>query len=74
MSVPSYPFNSLPLKLPNKRMGFSFPPSKLPNKGMREYSKMILFIPFHSIPSSQAKPKGIERNECSLLPIPFPPT
>ena len=35
MSVPSYPFHSLLLKLSNK--------------GMEEYSKMILFIPFYSI-------------------------
>ena len=47
MSVPSYPLHSLPLKLPNKGMCFSFPPLKFPNKGMEEYSKMILFIPFH---------------------------
>ena len=49
MSVPFYSFNSLPLKLPNKGMNFPFPPLKLPNKGMEEYSKMILFIPFHSL-------------------------
>ena len=56
MSVPSYQFHSLLLKLPNKGMDFPFPPLKLPNKGMEEYSKMILFILFHSILSSQAKP------------------
>ena len=50
MSVPSYPFHSLPLKLLNKRMSFPFPPLKLPNKRNEEYSKIILFIPFHSIP------------------------
>ena len=50
MSVPSYSFNSLPLKLPNKEIGFPFPPLKLPNKGMEDYSKMILFISFNSIP------------------------
>ena len=50
MSVPSYPFYSILLKLPNKGMNFPFPPLKLPNKEMEEYSKMILFIPFHSIP------------------------
>ena len=63
MSVPSYPFHSLLLKLPNKGMSFPFPPLKLlnkgmsypfpplklPNKGREEYSKMILFISFHSI-------------------------
>ena len=50
MSVPSYPFHSFPLKLPNKRIDFPFPPLKLPNKGMEEYSKIIFLIPFHSIP------------------------
>ena len=49
MSVSSYPFYSLPLKLPNKRISFLFPPLKLPNKGNEEYSKIILFIYFHSI-------------------------
>ena len=62
MSVPSYPFHSLLLKPPNK--------------GSEEYSKMIIFIPFHYIPSSQAKPKasferrewnGMERNEKNNL-------
>ena len=32
MSVPSYSFHSLPLKLSNKGIDFSFPPLKLPNK------------------------------------------
>ena len=41
MSVPSYPFYSFLLKLPNKEMSFSFPLLKLPNKGREEYSKMI---------------------------------
>ena len=50
MSVLSYPFHSLLLKLPNKRMSFLFPPLKLPNKGREEYSKMIIFISFHFIP------------------------
>ena len=50
MSVPSYPFHSLPLKLLNKEIDFPFSPLKLPNKGMEEYSKIILFIPFHFIP------------------------
>jgi len=49
MSVPSYPFNSLSLKLPNKEMDFPFPPLKLTNKRREEYSKIILFIPFHFI-------------------------
>ena len=46
MSVHSYQFHSLPLKLPNKGMNFLFPPLKLPNKGIEEYSKIILFISF----------------------------
>jgi len=46
MSVPSYPFYSLPLKLSNKGMDFPFPSLKLPNKGMEEYSKIIFSIPF----------------------------
>ena len=50
MSIPSYPFYSLSLKLPNKGMNFSFPLLKLSNKRNEEYSKMILFIHFHSIP------------------------
>ena len=50
MSVPSYSFHFLPLKLPNKGIGFPFPTLKLPNKGREEYSKIIIFIPFHSIP------------------------
>ena len=50
MSVPSYPFHFLLLKLQNKRMDFPFPPLKLPNKGREECSKIILFIHFPSIP------------------------
>ena len=50
MNVPSYPFHSLLLKLPNKKIDFPFPPLKLPNKGKEEYSKIIIFINFHSIP------------------------
>ena len=41
MSVPSYSFHSLPLKLSNK--------------GMEEYSNIILFIPFYSIPFPHPK-------------------
>jgi len=47
MSVPSYPFRSLLLKLLNKGMRFPFPPLKLPNKRREEYSKIILFILFY---------------------------
>ena len=50
MSVHSYPFHSLPLKLLNKKIDFLFSSLKLSNKRMEEYSKMILFIHFHSIP------------------------
>ena len=39
MRVPSYTFHSFPLKLPNKL-----------KKGREKYSKIILFISFHSIP------------------------
>ena len=49
MSVSSYPFYSLPFKLLNKEMNFPFSPLKLPNKGREEYSKIIIFIYFHSI-------------------------
>ena len=55
MSVSSYPFYSLPLKLPNKRMSFSFILLKLPNKGREEYYKIILFILFHSISFTHSK-------------------
>ena len=54
----SYPFHSLPLKLSNKGIGFPFLPLKLPNKGRKEYSKMILFIPFHSPPPNEALKKS----------------
>ena len=43
MSVPSYQFHSLILKLQNKGMSFSFPPLKLPNKIREEYSKIFLW-------------------------------
>ena len=55
MSVPSYSFHSLSLKLLNKRISFSFPPLKLPNKGREEYFKIIIFIHFYSIPFSPPK-------------------
>ena len=55
MSVPSYLFHSLPLKLSNKKMDFSFPPLKLPNKKTKEYSKIIIFISFHFITSHPPK-------------------
>ena len=50
MSVSSYPFHSLLLKLQKKEMSFPFPPLKLSNKRMKEYSKMIFFIRFYSFP------------------------
>jgi len=40
MSVPSYLFYSLSLKLPNKGMNFPFIPLKLPNKRREEYYKL----------------------------------
>ena len=46
MSVSSYSFYSLPLKLPNKGMNLPFPLLKLSNKGREEYSKNIPFISF----------------------------
>ena len=58
MNIHSYPFHSFLFKLSNKRMSFSFSPLKLPNKGKEKYSKIIHFIPFHFIPSSQTRPKG----------------
>ena len=61
MSVLYYSFHSLPLKLPNKGMDFSFSPLKLPNKVREEYSKIILFIPFYSIqfPSSKRELRAL---------------
>ena len=64
MSVLSYLFYSLSLKLPNKGMSFSFIPLKFPNNEMEEYSKIILFIHFHSILSSQMRPKWRENEMC----------
>ena len=54
MSVPFYSFHSLSLKLPNG-MDFPFLSLKLPNKKMKEYSKIILFISFHLIPFTPPK-------------------
>ena len=57
MSVLFYLFYSLPLKLPNNWMSFPFPSLKLPKQGkrMEEYSKIIIFIYFYSIPFSPPK-------------------
>ena len=66
MRVPSYSFHVLLLKLPNKGICFQFPSLKLPNKGMKEYSKMILFIPFHSIPFPPPK-RSLSCNIFSLF-------
>ena len=41
MSVHSYSFYSLPLKLLNKKKNFLFPPLKLLNKEIEEYSKFF---------------------------------
>ena len=61
MSIPSYPFHSLSLKLSNNKMNFSFSPLKLPNKGREKYSKNIIFISFHSIPFPPPK-QGLRDN------------
>ena len=55
MSIPSYPFYFLPLKLSNKEMDFSFPLLKLPNKGRMNILKLL--SSFISIPSSQIRAK-----------------
>ena len=62
MSVSSYSFHFLLFKLPNKEMDFPFPLLKLSNKRMEEYSKIIIFIPFHSIPFSLSK-RGLRPND-----------
>ena len=68
MSIPSCSFHSFLFKLPNKGMSFPFPPLKLPNKGREEYSKMILFIPFHSISFSPPKRSLKDRDQLYNLP------
>ena len=60
MSVPSYPFHSLSLNLPNKRMNFPFIPLKLPNKEMEESSNIIFFISFYSISFPPSK-RGLRK-------------
>ena len=57
MSVPSYSFNSLSLKLPNKGMSFSFPQLKLPNNERESKNILNLLFSFLSIPFSQMRPK-----------------
>ena len=69
MSVLSYPFYSLLLKLPNKRMKFPFPPLKLSNKEREEYSKIILFIHFHPILFTSSKRSLKIILEYSSLPL-----
>ena len=49
MSIPSYPFHSLSLKLLNKGIDFLFPQLKLTYKEMKEYYKIIFFVHFHSL-------------------------
>ena len=67
MSVPSYQFHSLILKLQNKGMSFSFPPLKLPNKRKEEYSKIFLWgqkvleVSAHSISSPRPT---LRRKKC----------
>ena len=72
MGVPSYSFHSLSLKLPNKGIDFPFPPLKLPNKRREEYSKIIIFIPFHSISSFQVEPNSIPFHSFPFFSIHFP--
>ena len=69
MSVPSYLFHSLPLKLPNKKMDFPFSPLKLPNKGSEEYSKIFLFTHFHFIPFHPSKQGLVQFTEPHILVI-----
>ena len=64
MSVPSYSFHSLTLRLSNKGIGFSFPLLKLPNKGRKEYSKIILFIHF---PPLKRVLSDIKAPSCTIL-------
>ena len=49
MRVPSCSFNSLSLKIPSKKMDFSFPQLKFSNKGRKEDFKNYSFnsFPFH---------------------------
>ena len=63
MSVLSYSFHSLPLKLSNKGMNFLFPPLRLPNKEREEYSKIIFLhsFPFDSLLPNEALGKPRER-------------
>ena len=63
MSVPSYLVHSFSLNLSNMGMDFPFLPLKLPNKGMRKYSKIILYIPLHSITVRLPK-RGLKFKEC----------
>ena len=65
MSVPSYPFHFLSLKLSNKEMDFPFPLLKLPNKRREEYYKIIFL--FHSILSSQAESKWVNGFSFSMI-------
>ena len=67
MSVPSYPFHFLSLKLPNKGMDFPFPLLKLPNKRREKYSK--LFFLFLSI--SFPPPKRSLRKEPLIQNLDF---
>ena len=71
MSVPSNTFHSLSLKLPIKGMNFPFPPLKLSNKGREEYSKIILFIHFHSIPFLSPK-RGLSLKLSKIHPYSAP--
>ena len=68
MSVPSYSFRFLPLKLPNKEMNFSFTLLKLPNKRegriFLKYSFLFLFGSFN-------RENGMGKKEHSFFSIPL---
>ena len=67
MSVSSYSFYSLPLKLQDKGMHFPFPSLKLSNKEIEEYYKIIfLFISIHSIPPPKQGPSSLYFSLISL--------
>ena len=71
MSVPSYPFYSLTLKLPNKGMSFPLPPLKLPNKEREEYFKTIRPPPKRGF-IVQLTPHNISNTNNHTLKPPFP--
>ena len=71
MSVPSYPFYSLTLKLPNKGMSFPLLPLKLPNKEREEYFKTIRPPPKRGF-IVQLTPHNISNTNNHTLKPPLP--